>query len=345
MGERQQLEILVALSWGGRIVILDEPTSATGESGLVFLRRAVTVLREDEVGVVYITHKLAEVVELADRITVMRRGQKVWEGAAVGVETQQLAAEMVGDTALLSSRRARRQPGEPVLRLEDVSVRASGDGRSLHQVSLVVRQHEILGIAGVVGNGQRELARAAAGLVEPAEGRILRPGSVGYVAEDRSRDSLALDLAPTENAIVHAHRRPPIVHGLLRRHAIRAFTRRLLDRFAVDPTVLDRATETRQLSGGNQQRLVLGRELEESSELLVLHNPARGLDVAATADLFRQLDEFCAAGGGAFLISPDLEELLEWANAIHVLFDGRLTERLAAEREAIPLLAERMAGV
>ena len=116
----------------------------------------------------------------------MRRGQKVWEGAAVGVETQQLAAEMVGDTALLSSRRARRQPGEPVLRLEDVSVRASGDGRSLHQVSLVVRQHEILGIAGVVGNGQRESARAAAGLIEPAEGRILRPGSVADVADDRS---------------------------------------------------------------------------------------------------------------------------------------------------------------
>jgi general nucleoside transport system ATP-binding protein len=346
MGERQQLEILVALSWGGRIVILDEPTSATGESGLEFLRRAVAVLREEDVGVVYITHKLAEVVELADRVTVMRRARKVWEGAAAGVDTQKLAAEMVGDTALLARRRVRREPGAIVLQLDDVSLRGSGDLHSLHDVSLVVRQREILGIAGVVGNGQRELARVAAGLIVPSRGTVLRPSSVGYVAEDRSRDSLAPELAPTENAVVHAHRRPPIVRwGFLRRSAIRTFTRRLLDRFAVDPTVLDRTSETRQLSGGNQQRLVLGRELDESSQLLVLHNPARGLDVAAAADLFRQLDEFCAAGGGALLISPDLEELVEWSNAIHVLFAGRLGERLPAERETIPLLAQQMAGV
>ncbi len=166
------------------------------------------------------------------------------------------------------------------------------------------------------------------------------------MAEDRGRDSLALDLPPTANAIVHAHRRSPILRrGFLREGAIHAFTLKLLERFAVDPTVVDRALEARQLSGGNQQRLVLGRELEESKDLLVLHNPTRGLDVAATAELFRQLDAFCARGGAALLISPDLDELLVWADAIQVLVDGRLSRPLPADRAAVAEIAERMAGV
>ena len=346
MGERQQLEILVALSWGGKVVILDEPTSATGESGLGFLRRALVVLRESGVGVVYITHKLPEVVELADRVTVMRNGRMVWEGATADIDTHGLAVAMVGDTTLLTARRGARAPGRAVLELHDVDVRASEEARPLHGVTLALHEHEILGIAGVIGNGQRELARVAAGLLTPFGGTVDSPPRVGYVAEDRSRDSLALDLAPTDNAIVHAHRRPPISRrGFIRPAAVRMFTRRLLDRFAVDPTVLGRAYETRELSGGNQQRLVLGRELEETSRVLVLHNPSRGLDVAATAELYRQLDGFCGDGGAALLISPDLEELVEWSDAIQVLFGGRLSERFPAEQTAIPELAERMAGL
>jgi len=133
--------------------------------------------------------------------------------------------------------------------------------------------------------------------------------------------------------------------GLLSARAIRDFTLRLLDRFAVDPTVVDRAAHAGQLSGGNQQRLVLGRELEETRDLLVLHNPTRGLDVAATAELFRQLDAFRAAGGAAILISPDVDELLEWCDAIQVLVDGRLSERLAADRANADVIAEKMAGL
>jgi ABC-type uncharacterized transport system ATPase subunit len=346
MGERQQLEILIALSWGGKVVILDEPTSSTGESGLAFLRGAVAVLRETGVGVVYISHKLPEVLELSDRITVMRAGRSVWAGPARGADASDLARAMVGDAALLVQRREVRPAGDSALRLADIDVVASEDGRSLHGITLEVRRHEILGIAGVVGNGQRELARVAAGLVEPDAGTVERPQTSGYVAEDRARDSLALELAPADNAIVHAHRRPPLARrGLLRPTAIRRFTVDLLRRFSIDPTVIDRAERARQLSGGNQQRLVLGRELVESADLLVLHNPSRGLDVAAAAELFRQLDAFCAAGGGALLISPDLDELLAWADAIQVLVDGRLTERLPASRDAVSQLAERMAGV
>jgi ABC-type uncharacterized transport system ATPase subunit len=346
MGERQQLEILIAVSWGGRVVILDEPTSSTGESGFAFLRGAVDVMREGEIGVVYISHKLPEVLELADRIIVMRQGRAVWEGPAAGADAGVLARAMIGDVALATHDRGARAPGEPVLSLDGVDVRAPEDGCPLQGITLEVRRHEILGVAGVVGNGQRELAQLAAGLIEPDHGTASRPRSVGYVAEDRARDSLALDLSPADNAIVHAHRRAPIArHGLLHGRAIREFTVGLLQRFSIDPTVIDRAEQARQLSGGNQQRLVLGRELTESSDLLVLHNPTRGLDVAATAELFRQLEAFCAAGGGALLISPDLDELLDWADAIQVLFEGRLTERLPARREAVEELATRMAGV
>jgi len=174
----------------------------------------------------------------------------------------------------------------------------------------------------------------------------VRPEHVGYVAEDRGRDSLALELTPSDNAIVHVHRRPPVSRrGLVRPRAVHAYTLRLLERFAVDPTVIDRAPSARRLSGGNQQRLVLGRELAESTDLLVLHNPTRGLDVAATAELFRQLDEWSAAGGATLLVSPDLDELLEWSDAIQVLVDGRLTARLPAERDAVGRIAELMAGV
>ena len=347
MGERQQLEILIALSWGGKIVILDEPTSSTGESGMEFLRTAIGLLRESGIGVIYISHKLPEVLELADRITVMRRGRVVWEGPAEGAEPMQLAREMVGDSALLESgRRSRQAPADVLLRIDTADLGWSEEGRSLHDIKLEVHRHEIVGIAGVVGNGQRELAQLAAGLITPNSGSVIRPLTAGYVAEDRGRDSLALDMSPAENAIVHAHRRPVLVrHGFLRQSAVREFTLRLLQRFGVDPTVVDRADAVWQLSGGNQQRLVLGRELDESSDLLVLHNPARGLDVAATSELFRQLDEFCEAGGGALLISPDLDELIRWSDAIQVLYEGRLSERLPAERGSIHELASRMAGV
>jgi general nucleoside transport system ATP-binding protein len=146
---------------------------------------------------------------------------------------------------------------------------------------------------------------------------------------------------------VHAHRRPPVAsRGLLHPGAARSFTAGLLSRFSIDPTVIDRATTARQLSGGNQQRLVLGRELEESTGLLVLHNPTRGLDIAATADLFRQLDEFCRLGGAAILISPDLQELLDWSDAIQVIVDGRLSRRIRPDlEEALAEIANRLAGV
>jgi len=346
MGERQQLEILIALSWGARVVILDEPTSATGEAGLRFLRETLRRLREQQVAVVYISHKLPEVLELADWITVMRRGTAVWHGAARGAEAGELARAMVGDTALLVSRREHRSPGAAVLRLEGAELHWSEEGRSLHEITLEVRRHEILGIAGVAGNGQRELARLAAGVIDSDGGAAVRPERTGYVAEDRARDSLALDLPPTDNGIVHVHRRPPIARaGFLRFDEVRAFTVRLLERFRIDPTAVDRASATVQLSGGNQQRLVLGRELEEATELLVLHNPARGLDLAAAAELYRQLDDFCVAGGAALWISPDLEELLEWADAIQVLVDGRLSDRLPANEAAVAEIAERLAGV
>ena len=348
MGERQQLEILIALSWGGRIVILDEPTSSTGESGLAFLRGALSVLRRSDVAVVYISHKLPEVIELADRITVMRHGAAVWEGEKSEADPRALARTMVGDAALLSAveRHERRPPGEVVLSLEGVDVPWGKGRRSLHGVDLAVRRHEILGIAGVAGNGQRELARVCAGLEPVAAGTVERPADTAYVAEDRGRDSLALSLSPADNAIVHAHRRAPIAwHGLVRPSRVHAFTLALLDRFAVDPTVIERAPSIGQLSGGNQQRLVLGRELAESADLLVLHNPTRGLDVAATAELFRQIDAFSAAGGAVLLVSPDLDELLEWADAIQVVVDGRLSDRVEAERAAVPRIGELMAGV
>ena len=347
MGERQQLEIVIALAWGGRVLILDEPTSSTGESGRELLAAALSAVRAEGIGVVHISHKLPEVLELADRVTVMRHGQTVWEGPAAAAKPDELAQRMVGDASLLEARRQSLAPGRVLLRIDQAVVAGGVGEMPLRDIDLEVRSHEVVGVAGVAGNGQRELARLAAGLTEPDSGTVEAPaGGVGYVAEDRARDSLALALPLVDNAIVHAHRRPELRRWrLLVPAALRAFAGRLLARFHMDPGLLDRARAAWMLSGGNQQRLVLARELDASHGLLALHNPARGLDVAAIHDLFGQLDSFCAAGGGALLISPDLDELIGWADRIHVIYGGRLTESLPADRDAVAAVASRMAGI
>lgn len=348
MGERQQLEIVIALALRSEVLLLDEPTSSTGQAGFAFLQAATKSLKDDGVGVVYVSHKLPEVLELCDWITVMRQGRKVWGGPADAASETELANHMVGEPLSTPSSRRAAKPGEAVLQISAAST-GDNDGRPLRDVTLEVRRGEVVGVAGVVGNGQRELARLAVGLVRPIEGSVMSrvgtPGA-GYVAEDRARDGLALGLPLTDNVIVHRHRRPPIVRrGRLQRSEIREFTLRVLERVGLERSLLDRGVTAGALSGGMQQRIVLGREIEESSDLLVLHNPARGLDVKSTSELYAWIDEFSRSGGGTLLISPDLDELIQNCDAIYVLFDGGLTGPFAARSSAIPELASRMAGV
>ena len=309
-------------------MILDEPTSSTGESGLAFLRGALAGAARGRAGC---------------RLHQPQTARRCWScpigsrscaaGARSGRATRQARtcpsspARWSADTALLTRRHVRSEPGEPVLDLEDVDV------LRLRRGPLAPRDHARGAPArdprhrrAWSGTASASSPGSAPGLVEPDAGRSRAPATPATSRRTGGATASRSTCPPPtmrSSTPIAGHRSCAAASS---GGAPCASSRsKLLDRFAVDPTVIDRATRPAQLSGGNQQRLVLGRELEESNDLLVLHNPTRGLDVAATAELFRQLDAFCAAAGRSALISPDLDELLEWADAIQVLVDGRLS--------------------
>lgn len=337
MGQRQLLEIVIGLSWGARLLILDEPTAATGAAGLRSLRRVLPRLRADGVAVLYITHKLPEVAELAQDVTVMREGAVVATARVGDVPADELAAAMVGEVLAAPSRSA-PEPGDVVLRLAGVR------SAPLRDVDLCVRAGEVVGVAGVVGNGQEELVRVAGGLRRPAGGTVdIAAPSVGVVPEDRDAEALALALPLTDNAILRAHRDAPCSRrGFLRRTGALAHTRRVLDDLGVRFGSERQAAGS--LSGGNQQRLVLGRELLAARGLVVLHNPTRGLDIGASLEVHRRILALADAGTAVLLVSPDLDELLTVSDRVQVLYEGRLSAPVAAAGADVAHLAALMAG-
>ena len=322
VGERQRLEILIALATGADVLILDEPTAALGSAEVTVLERVLRRLTGQGRSVVYITHKLPEVMAFADRVTVMRRGRVVAEFAGEALDADDLIQAMIGQLPE-QSEVYRLDPGEPVVVLEGIDVAASDAGRGLSGIDLEVRRHEVVGIAGISGNGQEVLAELLCRLVEPAAGSILtRPGTVAYIPEDRSRDALAPTLSVADNAIVHRHRDPALRrNGQLAPSLVGEFVAGIVSAGSVQAA----STESRasSLSGGNQQRLVVARELERHPNLIVAHNPYRGLDIGAAGDVRRRLLAARDGGSGVVLISPDLEDLFDIADRILVIGNGR----------------------
>jgi general nucleoside transport system ATP-binding protein len=349
MGERQRLEILIALSWGASVLILDEPTAALGVAEFAALREIVSSLKAEGVGVIFISHKLPEILELADRVTVMRSGRLVWNGPLEGTDPDALVVAMVGELPSRlpaeESPTEQAEPPEPVLRLLGVSRRGGPGVHPLFEIDLEVHPSEVLGVAGVAGNGQRELALILAGVDPPDAGRAKPEGvRAAYIPEDRARDGLAPTLSVSRNAIVRAHRRmaaPPL--RWLSPSSVRGFTRRILGAFAVRPA--DPQAPTTILSGGNQQKLVLGRELDEGPQLIVAHNPARGLDVRTALEVRNRLLEARRRGAAVVLITPDLEELLDLSDRVVVLYQGRIVGTLSRDEVSAGRLGRLMAGM
>ena len=332
VGQRQRLEILIALTTGADILILDEPTAALGSAEVELLGRVLRRLVSQGKAVVYITHKLPEVMEFADRVTVMRKGRIVAFFDGLAIETKALTEAMIG-TLPAQPEPERRGLGETVLGLRDVSVE-DHRRRGLEGVSLEVRRHEIVGIAGVLGNGQEALAEVLTGLATPSTGTARLPSDIAYIPEDRAQDALALTLSVVDNAIVHRHRdRAFRRFGQLVSVLTRQAAAKVVDDGAVEIPSLDAAAAT--LSGGNQQRLVVGREMDKSPGLIVAHNPYRGLDVGAALEVRRRLLEARESGCGVVLISPDLEDLFDLADRIVVLSNGRSVGEVDP-REATP---------
>ena len=336
---QQRVEILKALSRDVRVLILDEPTAVLAPADAAGLLRWARGFAVGDRAVVLITHKLRDALAIADDVTVLRQGRVVLAAPAISLDDHAIALSMLGDAtdpvsaATLSSVVAagpgRRVDGAEVARLADAVVAGRGSLPVLRGVNVSVHEGEILGIAAVEGNGEHELLRVLAGRQGAMSGTVELPARIGYIPPDRHADAIADDLSLTENVALHD---AGAEHGWMSWRARRAHTAALLDRYRVTATGPDAAIST--LSGGNQQRIVLARELSSNPTLLVADQPTRGLDVRSTADVHERLREMRSRGGAVVLHSSDLDEVLTLADRIVVVGGGSVRE-VAGDRDHV----------
>ena len=360
-GEQQRVEILRVLARDARILILDEPTAVLTPQEAQELFRALRAFRAGGNAVIFISHKLDEVIAIADRISVLRGGRKVATKDAAGATERGLAALMVGHEITLRKVRA-RPPGlavsqDPFVELKGVSALDDRGLPALHDVSLGLHGGEILGIAGVAGNGQRELSQVVTGMRAitggeiRVDGRIAAAGDaasfaglgIGHIPEDRLRSGLAPGLSVTDNAVLREYAGPPVGgFGLFRPGAAGRLAREIARIAQV--AIPSFEMPVRNLSGGNQQRLVARREIRISELVLVAAYPSRGLDVGAIDALLSFLARLRDEGKAVLLVSEDLEELLELSDRVAVLFSGRIMGTLPTAEADIETLGLMMGG-
>jgi ABC-type uncharacterized transport system ATPase subunit len=337
VGQQQRVEILKALYRSAEILILDEPTAVLTPQEAEELFEIIQGLTKEGKSIIFISHKLREALQVADRITVLRRGKNVSTVPREGATETGLARLMVGREVLLRVDKTPASPSEPLLVVEGLRVlddRGLEAGRGL---SSDVRGGEIVGLAGVDGNGQSELVEALGGLRRPTAGRILLGGrdvthagarevldhGIGHIPEDRQRRGLVLDFTLAENLALHDYRKPPNSRfGWLFPQRLVRRARKLLEQFDVRGG--GPYTQAAALSGGNQQKVVLAREIAREPSVLLAGQPTRGLDVGAIEFVHRRLVEARDAGKGVLLVSLELEEILSLADRILVVYEGKI---------------------
>jgi simple sugar transport system ATP-binding protein len=337
VGQQQRVEILKALYRGAEILILDEPTAVLTPQEATELFDILKALVADGMSVIFISHKLNEVLEIADRITVLRRGTKIDTIPREGATEELLARMMVGREVLLRVDKPPAQPGADAMNVDDLHVHDDRGLEVVRGVSFTVRAGEIVALAGVDGNGQTELIDAITGLRKPASGRV-RVGTedltgksahdflehgVGHIPEDRHRRGLVLEFSLAENLVLHDYAKKPFAgRGFLHPARIVDYARTLLKEF----DVRGGAPETRAsaLSGGNQQKVVIAREVSRDPRVLIAAQPTRGLDVGAIEFVHRRLVEERDEGRAVLLVSLELEEVLSLADRILVIYEGRI---------------------
>lgn len=357
VGEQQRVEILKALYRGANILIMDEPTAVLTPQEAHELGRTLRRMAEEGKAIIFITHKLDEVAEFSDRVTVLRQGRVVATLPTEQTTREELARLMVGREVLFRLEKEPVEPGAVVLELRDVHALNDKGLPALRGVSLQIRAGEIVGIAGVAGNGQRELAEVVTGLRPVSSGRILVHGrdvtncspreviqaGVSHIPGDRLGMGLVPNLPVSDNIILKDYRKAPLAQGpFLRKQAVIRFAQELIRRFRIDTP--SPATPVRLLSGGNLQRCILAREITAGRGLLVAVHPTRGLDVGATEAVRRMLLEQRAQGAAILLISEDLEELLALSDRIVVLYEGQVMGTVSADEANIEAIGLMMAG-
>jgi general nucleoside transport system ATP-binding protein len=327
VGVRQRLEIVKALAADARILLLDEPTAVLAPAETDELLRVVRRFTDAGGSAVLITHKLGEARMGADRVTVLRRGVVTLAGRAADFGTDELAAAMIGQADVGIAPPARTgSPGEVLVRTRALEVaRENGYGLAVRGVTLEARGGEILGVAAVEGNGQRELLRAIAGRLRPLRGKVDTPQPVGFIPEDRTTEGLVPELSLAENVALGSRTGDPwIIGARIDWPRLRARTAELLEEYRI--VAPGPGVPAATLSGGNQQRVVAARELSRRPRVIVAENPTRGLDVRAAAEIQARLRAAADGGAAVLFYSTDLDEVLAVADRIVVASRGTLTE-------------------
>lgn len=340
VGRRQRVEILKVLYRGAQILILDEPTAVLVPQEVGELFDNLRELKAEGLTVIFISHKLDEVLSVADEITVIRRGTTVKTVAPKSVNARQLAELMVGSELPSPSTDESTVTDRAVLTVEHVDLAgAAGNRKILDDVSLTIHAGEVVGVAGVEGNGQAELVEVIMGMREPSSGviclegadisdwqvREIRDAGVGYIPEDRHRHGMLLEAPLWENVILGHQSQPPNVNGfLINAQAAKEETRRIVEDYDVRTPSIFVTGES--LSGGNQQKLIIGREMSHHPKVLLAAHPTRGVDVGAQAAIWDHIKRARREGLGVLLISADLEELVGLSDTIRVILRGALSD-------------------
>jgi len=358
VGVQQRVEILKALYRGADILILDEPTSVLTPQEVEELFKAIRALKEQGKTVIFISHKLREVLAICDRITVLRRGKAMGTVKANGTDQGELAKMMVGRKVVFTFEKERVRAREVVLNVEDLKAFSDRGLPALRGVTFEVCAFEVLGIAGVEGNGQTELVEVLTGLRKPTEGKILldntditemSPGErirlgISHVPEDRHKRGLIPDFSVMENLILGSHNKPPFTKGRIRLNFEEAsnHAERLVKDFSIKTPSVD--TPARHLSGGTQQRVIVAREFSRKPKLIIASQPTRGLDVGATEYVRKKLVEMRDQGCAVLLISADLDEIWTLSDRIAVIYEGEIVAIKDPKKTSEQELGLLMAG-
>jgi simple sugar transport system ATP-binding protein len=358
VGTQQRVEIIKLLFRNADILILDEPTAVLTPQEVTELFKIVRTLVDKGKSIIFITHKLKEVMAIADRITVLHLGTVVGGTRPAETSEKKLAAMMVGREVMLEVQKAVAQPGEVVLRLEHLEVLDERSALAVDNVSLEVRAGEVLGIAGVQGNGQTELVEAVTGLRSVLAGRIhigqfettraspreVTEMGVAHVPEDRQRDGLVLAYPIRDNMVLNTYYLAPFSRGVvLQDEAIAEAAAQRVKQFDVRTPSIE--TSVGSLSGGNQQKVIIAREFSRPSKLLVASQPTRGLDVGSIEYIHARIVEKRNNGLAVLLVSSELDEIMALADRIAVMYRGRVVAIVDADAATKEYLGLLMAGV
>jgi simple sugar transport system ATP-binding protein len=360
VGIEQRIEIIKVLYRGAEILILDEPTAVLIPQEVDELFEILRSLKDQGKTIIFITHKLQEVMAVSDAVTVMRRGKVVGTVRTEHTTRQEIATMMVGRQVLFRVERTQAEPGEVVLTVKDLNAIDNKELPALRGISFNVREGEILGIAGVEGNGQTELVEVLTGLRKAQSGavelngqvitnyspRLIRERGTGHIPEDRQRRGLVLDFTVAQNMVLGIHYRQPFVRHLgldvINFGPIRAKAQRLLKEFDIRPP--DQENLAGNLSGGNQQKVIVAREFDQNPKLLVAAQPTRGIDVGSIEFIHQRLLQARNQGKAVLLISADLEEILSISDRIAVMYEGQIVGILDPEEATEARLGLMMTG-